>query len=224
MGAQLIRTHLSEKPRKQSLEASLLGLAALMLVFVIDRQDLFGLSRLLSANAAQVFQHHEYWRLFTTTFIHADLGHLSSNAVFFTGLAFLLHGYYGGWAFPVASFLAGGVINLLTLLAYPPEVTLVGASGVVYFMASFWLTLYLFIDRRHSVSRRLMNATAFSLILLVPDAAKQEVSYLAHAIGFGLGIPVGGFFFLIQRSKFRGREVWKEVEPDLEAEAEPNCA
>jgi rhomboid protease GluP len=209
---KLQKTLLSERPRKGSLTAALYGLCALLAVFTLDQQSMLNMPEAFTATRAQVFGHHEYWRAFTTLLVHADLGHLLANSVFFTGLAFLLNGYFGAWAFPALSFLAGGLTNLIVLAAYPEGVTLVGASGVVYFMAAFWLTLYFFVQRGLTPWRRAINALSFALVLLFPELIEERVSYLSHAVGFALGLPFGAAFFRLKKSSIRSHEVWSEPE------------
>jgi rhomboid protease GluP len=227
MVAKLEKTLLSRRPAQGSFLTSLYALSLLMVVFTMGQHDLFNISKHLSASHSRVFGHQEYWRAFTTVLLHADLGHLAANSLFFTGFAYLLSGYFGFWAFPVLSLLAGGLTNLIVLQAYPPETTLVGISGVVYFMASFWLTMYFFIQRGHSPIRRLTNASALALVLLFPQLFEARVSYAAHAVGFLLGIPAGTFFFFAHKRSIRGHEVWREPEPEpAEQEAEdqsPQC-
>ncbi|MBC7692386.1 MAG: rhomboid family intramembrane serine protease [Methylotenera sp.] len=165
MSTLLKKTLLSTPPENGSATVSAFSIAFIALIFFAERAGLLDTSRYLAGTGRQVFEQHHYWRAFTTTLVHADLGHLFSNSIFFTGLAFLLNGYFGKWIFPVLSFLAGGVINLMILPQYPADVAIIGASGIVYFMAALWLTLYFMIDRRHSIARRLINVIALSLIL-----------------------------------------------------------
>lgn len=165
-----------------------------------------------------IYEKNQYWRAFTTSLIHADANHLSHNVLFFTGLAILLNHYFGWFIFPLISFLAGGLINLIALKIYPPEVHLVGISGVIYFMAGFWLTLYLFIERRLTLVRRSMNIIALSLIFLFPEALSARVSYLAHGLGFLIGVILGVTYFFMRKRFIRAQEVWVEQEPDPEYE------
>lgn len=204
MELKLQKTFLSKKPSRESTVVAFASLFLLLLFFTFN-QDTF------SANGYQVFQKKEYWRAFTTTLLHADLEHLAHNAFFFTGLAALLHNYFGLWVFPVLSLFVGGLINILCLYFYPPQVVLVGISGVIYFMASFWLVLYLFIEKRQSLKVRLLHAVAVSLIFLFPEAFHPQTSYLAHGLGFLLGLPVGMVYFLWNRQKILSKEEWVEV-------------
>lgn len=105
----------------------------------------------------------------------------------------------------------GGVINYFTLQFYEPQTYLVGISGVIYFMAAFWMIHYIGIERRLSLKRRLINTIAVALILLFPQSFDQQVSYLAHGIGFGSGTLVGLPYFLFNRTKYLASEVWEEI-------------
>ena len=110
-------------------------------------------------------------------------------------------------------------MNLLTLWTYPPDVRLVGASGVVYLMAGFWLSSYVLIDRRFSVGRRVFRSVGFTLIVLFPTSFEAQVSYRAHAIGFAVGAAYGAFHFWRKRLIFRVVEVWSR--PDNQVRKRP---
>lgn len=207
MERKLVKTYLSKRPSLESLILGGLGLITLLLFFTFNKNS-------FTANGFLVFEKKEYWRAFTTTLLHGDLNHLAHNAFFFTGLAALLHSYFGLWVFPVLSLIVGGLINLVTLSFYSPEIHLVGISGVIYFMASFWLTLYLLIERRQKISVRIIHAVAVPLIFLFPDSIQPQVSYMAHALGFAFGIPLGLIYYSINKNKIRSKDEWIEI-PDF---------
>ncbi len=208
MPLKLNKTLLSQRPSLGNLWISALSLLLITFIFWWEGD--------LSANGQRVFEDHEYWRLLTTSLVHADIFHLGVNSILFTALALLLNTYFGLWIFPVLSLSMGAVINWFVLKTYPPEVFVVGISGVIYFMAAFWLVLYLFIERRLTLVRRLINSIALGLIFFFPHALEQRVSYLSHGLGFGLGILMGGFFFAFNRSSIRAHEIWvEELDPLL---------
>jgi rhomboid protease GluP len=189
--------------------AGVISLAVLALFCGVKREH-------FSANGILVFQEKEYWRLFTTTLLHSDLKHFAHNAFYFGALAALLHNYFGLWIFPVLSFLAGGLINLVALSFYHPSVHLVGVSGVIYFMAAFWLTLYIKIERRQKLSIRLIHALAVSFIFLFPEFFENNVSYLAHGLGYLFGILSGMIYYFLFEKEIRARDEWIEVKKDSE--------
>ena len=216
MQMKLVKTLLSKKPGPSSVFVGVISFMLLVLIYQLNLNELIPSSS-LSASGKQVFQDHEYWRAFTTTFVHADYNHLMMNSAFFSLLAMLLHAYYGSLIFPFVSIIMGGIINLIVLKYYPQHITLVGISGAVYFMAAFWLTLYIFTERRLTLLRRVMNSTALSLIFFFPQVIEPQVSYSAHAVGFALGVPGAVSYFAWMKHCIRSHEVWEEKpEDDLE--------
>lgn len=75
--------------------------------------------------------HGQWWRLFTAIWLHADVGHLASNAVFgFVLLGFAM-GRYGTGVGLLAAYLAGAAGNTLSwVVSSQPKLGL-GASGMV---------------------------------------------------------------------------------------------
>jgi rhomboid protease GluP len=199
-------THLSRKPSRKSWWVAVLSLAALLVVSVVYWTDFLGLTSELHANGDRVFNHSEYWRLLTSIGAHADFRHFLSNAVAFGILSFLLFGYFGLLVYPTLSWGLGAVVTGLALATYPETTRLVGASGVVYLMAGFWLTMYLVIERRYRPLKRFTRAFGFALIVLVPTVWDPTVSYRTHAIGFGVGVLFGLVFFVKRRDQLRQAE------------------
>lgn len=153
-----------------------------------------------------VFRDGHYWKLLTTIFLHADTGHFLGNTLTLAVLTYLLWGYYGFWIFPVAAYAFGMLANALTLLTYAPDSGILGASGVIYWMAGFWVTLYFGIDRRHSIGGRLLRCLGFSLAVFAPTSYEITTAYRTHAIGFALGIAFGWPYFLARKTIFRTAE------------------
>jgi rhomboid protease GluP len=73
----------------------------------------------------------EWWRLFTATFLHADLAHLIANAGFGLILLGLTMGRYGTGVGLLAAFLAGAGGNLASWAVRGDTFRGLGASGVV---------------------------------------------------------------------------------------------
>lgn len=204
---KLERTYLSKKLKPNALFVAVFSFMIMLLISSFD-------TRGFEASGKLIFEQKEYWRAFTSALLHADLNHLSHNAFFFTGLAFILNGYFGLWVFPTLAILMGGLINLITISFYPPEVHLVGVSGVVYFMASFWLTAFLLIERRPSITKRIIYVVGMSFIFFFPESFYPDTSYLAHGVGFILGIPSALIYFAFNFKRIRAEEVW-HYRPDL---------
>jgi len=205
-GYVVTETLLSRKPARGSLVVAAASVALLLLGSLVYWTNALGLARFLPASREAVFERSEYWRLFTSILAHADFEHFAANALVFGLLAFLLYGYYGALVFPVLSLANGALTTALSLTTYEPDTYLVGASGVVYWMGGFWLSVYLLVERRVGLGKRILRAVGFSLIVLIPTVFEPEVSYRAHAIGFGLGVAVGLAYFAARKSTLRAAE------------------
>ncbi len=73
----------------------------------------------------------------------------------------------------------------------PPQTQLIGASGMVYAMVAMWLVVYMNFETHYPFRTRLMRAVGFTLVVMIPTTYQKNVSYLAHGMGFGLGILFG---------------------------------
>lgn len=202
---------LSRRPHPQSGMIAAVAILTCLLVSVAAWDPARDLYRDWAAVPVKVLEGGEYWRLLTALAVHADMRHLLSNALLLAIFSYLLFGYFGFWAFPAGSLVLGAVVNYLSLLTYPPEIRLVGASGMIYGMAAFWLTMYMLIERRLTLRRRLMHGVGVGLVLLVPTALERAVSYRSHWIGLVLGVAFALIYFGCRRDWIRAQDVWEQV-------------
>ncbi len=183
-------SYLEEAPLSRAIDPSSANSAAILLLLftILSAVAWQNPENLLEATRSNVFTQGEWWRLLTSPFVHADIIHLLSNSMLFLVFATLLNNYFGRWAFPILSLVGAAATEALSLLTYPPDVRLVGASGMVYLMAGMWLVYFAKHSSYLQLSQRIMRAIAFILVVLVPTQIEPEVSYRTHAIGFGLGV------------------------------------
>jgi membrane associated rhomboid family serine protease len=139
----------------------------------------------------RVFELGEHWRLVGALFMHADWVHLLSNVPLFLFFGWLLRAYFGYLAFPFLAFVIGAGANLITIYFYHATSRLMGASGMVYGMIALWLVLYVSHDEDDSLGKKLLRASAFASLMLLPRTYEQSTSYLAHGSGFMLGLICG---------------------------------
>ncbi len=120
--------------------------------------------------------------------------------------------------FPILSFAMAPVIQLITLAFYHNQTTLIGISGVVYWLTGTWIALFIGTERRLSVGRRLIASLGFFLAMMIPTHFEPNVSYLAHAVGFVLGLVSGGLIFtskyksIRQADRYETKVEWIEDE------------
>lgn len=209
-----VQSHwLTRKPNANSDLVALLILVFLFMLSFAYWYDWWNLKQLLSGTPLSVFQKREYWRAWTTLFVHADLKHLIGNSFLFSILGYFLYGYFGGWVFPIVSIVFGGFINLIVLSGMPEYVELIGMSGVVFWMGGSWLALYSFLETRKTFSQRLLRAFGVTLVLFMPsEAFDPHISYQSHFYGFLLGVSFGVFYYFLKRKTFKAAETYT-IEP-----------
>ena len=181
-------------------------------------RDFFHASVWMPASYESVFTKGEYWRLWTTLFAHADMGHLLSNSFLLFIMGYFLSGYYGVIVFPLAAIFCGGITNAIVLQSYRPEVNLIGVSGVVYWMGAAWLLLYLFIDKQRNYTQRTLRSVGVALGVFMPSTAfDPQVSYRAHFVGFVVGLIFAAIYYRMKRDQFNAAIVTELLpeEPDL---------
>lgn len=211
-GAFVVATLLSRKPKAGAVRAVAwtLGLAAAFSAIYWWGPPEW--ARALPASGETVFGRAEVWRLFTSMAAHADALHLLSNSVLLTLLVYFAYGAFGSSLYPGGALPVGALALAVTLEGYPPNIRVVGASGMVYLLAGACLTLYVLVERRLSVVKRLVRVVGFSLLVLVPTSVRPEVSYRAHAVGFFFGVCLGLVWFLSRRDAIRAAERWAPPE------------
>ena len=200
-------TLLSRKPRQYSRAVGALTFFTVLGISLLAWENGEALLPTLAATSEGVLEERQYWRLLTAVAVHSDLVHLLSNAIFLAFFPYLLYGYFGFWVFPVLALALASLTNYISLLTYPPGVGLLGASGLVYWMAGFWLCIYLFVDRSLGLGKRVMRAIVVALVVLFPTRFQEGVGYRIHAIGFGLGVGSAFVYFQRQRESIRAAEV-----------------
>jgi rhomboid protease GluP len=212
-GMFILETYLSRPPRKESAAVNFICLACIFLVSFVYWGNSFGLRNHLVATHQDVFAGHQYWKLFTSILVHADLNHFLSNAFGLFIFGYLLYGYFGGIVYPFMSFALGTLVQLCSLSTYPPEYSIVGASGVVYLMAAFWLTMFVLVERRFGFFKRLLRTIGFAIVMLLSSTFDPAISYRTHAIGFAAGVVFGLIYFFMNKEQIRAAETF-EAEDD----------
>lgn len=211
-------TWLSKRILPSSSLIAALSVLLLTLGSLIYSRNISDLAQFMAVSQEKIAS-GELWRLWTAIFAHADEKHLLSNVFLFFILGTVLTNYFGLVTFPVVAFLAGGLINAFAVATMAPTTTLIGASGVVFWMGGAWLVLYGLLDRRRSVMQRMLRAVGVGLLLFMPsEAFDPSTSYRTHLIGFLIGAAWGLIYFLWKRKEFRSGEV---IEVILEEPEEP---
>ena len=142
--------------------------------------------------------HGQWWRLFTAMWLHADAGHLATNATFGLVLLGLVMGRYGTGVGLLAAYLTGAGGNVAAwLLSAPPHLSL-GASGMVLGCLGLLAVQSVSLWRRtpHG-GKYIISGFAAGAMLFVLLGVAPGTDVLAHAGGFVTGLLLGAVLTLV---------------------------
>lgn len=151
--------------------------------------------------------HGQWWRLFTATWLHADIAHLATNMVFGFLFLGLVMGRYGPGMGLLAAYLAGVGGNFVAWRVYGENYHSLGASGVVTGALGLLAVQSVALLRRPNVNTfRLFAAGIIGAVLLfVFLAVSPESDVVAHFGGFISGLLLGVPLALAPRFVHRPR-------------------
>ena len=136
--------------------------------------------------------------------VHADLGHLGSNLLLLLPFSFAVMSHFRYTVYPVGFFIAGGIVNYLTVwiqLELGRKISLVGCSGLVYALVSFWIVTYVLFEKKYSAPEKILRGLGVAIMLLFPTEFSPKTSYLAHGVGFFVGIIFAGLIWLTEKDR-----------------------
>lgn len=162
--------------------------------FSQDGEPSLGTLAVLGATiGARVFGHHEWWRIATAPFLHASSFHLLANAVVLAFACRWLEQIVG-WRWTAAVYFLSGIGGAwFSVVAHPPKVVGVGASGAILGLLG---ALYVVSHRLGPGALRAKIRRAFFAVFavaLVPVLFHVDngVDYAAHVAGGIVGAAVG---------------------------------
>jgi rhomboid protease GluP len=140
----------------------------------------------------------EWWRLFTSIFLHADLGHFAMNAAIGFFLLGLTMANVGRGLGLLAAYLAGAGGNVATWIVFSEGHRSLGASGMVMGCVGLLAAQSIFFRRsgswKYALGGVAAGALLFALLGLSPNS-----DVLAHLGGFVSGLALGGVLLLAPR-------------------------
>ncbi len=140
-----------------------------------------------------------YWQIFTSLFIHVNILHIGGNMLVLFVFGLRAEDIFNLPEYTATYFLTGIAGNLLTLFAGPfffgPDVVSAGASGAIFGILGADL-VYL----RKRFNQSIIGALLFALLIFLITLG-QDVNWLAHLGGLGIGILMGYVFAIINRPR-----------------------
>ncbi|MFZ4655795.1 MAG: rhomboid family intramembrane serine protease [Caldilineaceae bacterium] len=145
------------------------------------------------ANYAPFTTNGEWWRLFTSIFLHFGIIHLGFNMFALYQIGPILERIYGNLGYLLIYLAAAITGGLASLLFYTPPIVSAGASGAIFGL--YGALLGYLLCRKHCVPRPILIALRNNALWVVSIAFLIGLSDIQIDNAAHLGGLVGGFCF-----------------------------
>ena len=145
-------------------------------------------------------QEHQYWRLFSSMFLHAGLGHLITNMLgLFIG-GFFLEPVLRAWKFISIYLITGIIANFISNYFHETAIG-VGASGAIFGIYGTFIALLTTNLFPSSIKKTFLAYIGlFILLNAVTAVIAAGMDNVAHLGGFLSGVIMGyGCYFLLNK-------------------------
>jgi rhomboid protease GluP len=129
------------------------------------------------------FQFHQFWRLFTSNFIHLGFVHLAINMVFLWALGRIAEYFFSSFDFLLLYTYTGFCSALLSVI-WEPMSTSAGASGAIFGLSGVLLILLLrdvLPIEKESREKLLTGVIQFTVLNLFVGGAQNYLPGIFHA-------------------------------------------
>jgi rhomboid protease GluP len=131
----------------------------------------------------------EYWRLFTSMFLHADIMHILSNMIALLLFGAAVENNYSKLEYLIIYFISGLIGNLFSLLLLPLNTISLGASGAIFGLIGAAFILYTV-----EGEKTLIFLGLFYLAYFIISSFAPGINLWAHLFGLLGGICFGYIF------------------------------
>lgn len=145
-----------------------------------------------SMNAEKILVEGQYYRLLSSMFLHADIGHIVSNMIFLVGLGQMIEQAIGHVRFGVLYLLSGlgaDICSMLYSIIIGELYNSVGASGAIFgLIGALFVLVAMHNGKFGGVSiGRLLFAVAY---MIYTGASSESVDNSAHVGGLVCGMLI----------------------------------
>ncbi len=143
-----------------------------------------------------IFNLHQYYRIFTYCFIHADIMHLIQNSVYLYFFGMRAELLYGKIQMLLLYFFAATGSSILS--AYCNDVLAVGASGAIFGLIGA-VFVYSYRNGKRNVGMNYSTLLLLVIVALLAGVLQKNVDYFGHLGGFLAGSLLS--FMILQGEK-----------------------
>lgn len=127
-----------------------------------------------------VLQYHEWWRIFSTAFLHASVWHIAINMFSLWVLGRFIEAVLGSLRMLLVYFVAMVVAGVAVVYFSPPDVPTLGASGAIF---GLFGALFAIGSKLGERGRQLVKANIGILVLNLVFSVIPGISWQAHVGG-----------------------------------------
>lgn len=142
----------------------------------------------------------EYWRLFTSNYLHYGIIHLAANMFSFNNLGRMLEQFIGWWRFALI-YTFSGIMASAVSIWWNPFGLGAGASGAILGVVGILLALLTTNIIEKTARMKMLRSMAISAGLMILMGMQANVDNAAHLGGLGAGM-VGGYFIYPELKAF----------------------
>ncbi len=195
---------------------AILILVNVILFFIIEKIGSTNDTELMlqwgAANGKLIIEEKQYYRLFTSMFLHFGFDHLLNNMIMLYFVGSLLECHMRKLSF-VTSYLCSGLIaSLVSTLYYyraNQDVVSAGASGAVYGIIGL-LIVMVFFHRGKLEGLYFPRVVVMAILVLYSGVYQSNVDVVAHVAGFVCGILFGIILYMMRiviRNSIRSKKL-----------------
>ena len=170
----------------------LINVVLLALTYITGGIGTENMVRMGALSTELLFNHHQYYRLFTAMFLHFGVIHLASNMLFLYVFGSVIERYYGKVKFLLIYLGAGLAGNIVYALL--SDGVAAGASGAVFGLVGAMLSFSRII-KRSVEGKDTYFMILFAIISICGGMFMEGVANSAHIGGFVFGLIAGHLMY-----------------------------
>ena len=171
--------------------------------YILDMIRGYALCDAGSLSVVDITERQEYYRIFTSMFLHAGFDHIWGNMIFLLALGDMLERFVGHARFFIIYMLSGIGGNLVSMLfetVTKDYYHTVGASGAIFGLIGALLILV--IRNNGTYGEVSIRRLTLALIYMIYSGVRSDITNnAAHAGGFLTGLFLMEIFYHIKRRK-----------------------
>ncbi|GAA0452545.1 rhomboid family intramembrane serine protease [Alkalibacillus silvisoli] len=148
-----------------------------------------------------ILVHDQYWRLFSSIFVHIQPMHLLFNTFSLILFGPALEAMLGRFKFILAYLGAGVIANIATLYLADLATSNVGASGAIFGL--FGIYLYLLFMRPELIDANSRQIIVVIVIVGLVLTFRPGINIYGHIFGLIGGLAIGPIIFARYKGRFR---------------------